>query len=378
MKQSIKNGIPPLIAVLELLTVEIINLRKIVPSEQSTNFEAVSNFVMLSVALGSFFLLGLPSISNGRHRLSTTFSNVAVSAMAFPMNIVVFEHPIYLEHFLEDLWGWHAGWLLSALVQVLVLSGMGSILLRQVQTLFKGITYIGKGLGNLFSDVLSAIRDTNISTLIFLFIGFLIWIIYLGTLCYNNGGNTTFSDLNFWWNSVLLWMYYFIVIFILHILISASQKAKDTILHINGKTLLVIVLIIGLTILANLLPNMLQNLTMTLCIPVTAVGLLWLFIKKIHHIISSSNARNDDTEDNAPNSNAHQRNGSEKERINLKYVLVLLISYVGIPLTAIFLATVFCSESSDIILLDPENIASWKKFFIEASETANNLLKQFM
>ena len=80
MKQSIKNGIPPLIAVLELLTVEIINLRKIVPSEQSTNFEAVSNFVMLSVALGSFFLLGLPSISNGRHRLSTTFSNVAVSA----------------------------------------------------------------------------------------------------------------------------------------------------------------------------------------------------------------------------------------------------------------------------------------------------------
>lgn len=388
MKQNLKNAAPALGAVLILVITGIVNLREAVPSGRYANFEIMSNFLLLTVAVAAFFLQGLPSIKGNYCDLSIILSNIAVSAMAFPMNINIFKHTVHLESLGKDLWGWHTGWLLFVLIQILFLTEIGNKLYKQMELIFGGIGHLsqrlGTGLGNagkklgislgiiseklenLCSDIIDEARKINKRNVIIIFTGVFLWGIYFGVLCYRSDISIIFSDMKFWRNSLLLWIYYFIMIFMLHIIIPVLQKLKDSVLQLKSKLILIVVLSIVFIILVS---SMLPESLAIIFILAVAVSLLVVAIKKTRRM--------------KPNESLPENNGNQAvkkmERINLKYILILITSFVVIPLTFLFLITVLRTEISNAVVSNSNNIISTiLNFYNAVSETAEDLLEEFL
>ena len=82
-----KKLTPAILATIVLIIVEIINFAEVVPLSQWGSFEQISNCIMFAIAIIGFFLTGFPYLSGKRNDLKIILGNVAVSVIAFPMNI---------------------------------------------------------------------------------------------------------------------------------------------------------------------------------------------------------------------------------------------------------------------------------------------------
>ena len=359
MKNKIQNGIPAFLAISVLLAAEIIKISEVVPERQQNNFEIMSNVVMLIVAAVGFLLWGLPSLSGSSCSVGKIFSNIVVSVMAFVMNIDVFESAIRHNYLLEDLWGWHTCWIICILLQILFLTGLGRVICGQIRILINIINNMIKVLENLFSILLDAMKRNQFQIL-FVVIGFLFWGVFFGTLCRSKSPADIFSDISFWKSSALLWIFYFMVAFLLYIVPSVFQRVKATIQNTSGKVILMGTLLFFFAILTNVLPSLLQALAVVISIPATLTGSLWIVVKKVHSSGTDIENKYVKPEYNKP-----------------KYVLIILLYFVGIPLTLLFFVTFLWAGGSDIIEQDPTNITSWLDFLGTVAEVAKALLNLF-
>lgn len=352
MKHKIKNASVALLAILVLLIVGLISMLEIVPIEHQKYFENISNIIMLAVAVIGFFLPDTFPPQDIERNLGIICSDIMVSGISFLMNINVFRHEFHFEQPEKSIFGWHACWIICIVVQILVLLGLGKNLLAMIKMILLLIINVGKELGSLFSEIWNTIRNCNQHMLLVIFFGFFVWGIYGGTLCYRRGVQTVFSDIDFWGNSVLLWMNYFIIIFLIYIIEPISQKVKMLILGTNGKATLSIALIIMLAVLSIWIPSLIQTVAIIIFIPVVATVLLWCIVKKIHG-----------------------GNGNDSPNISLRYVSVILILFILLPLIIIFGGTFLWADGSNIIGQDPASISSWLEFLKAAADIAKDLIE---
>ena len=127
-----RDGCLAFSAVLALLVVEALRLRGVIPNV--VEVEIICNIVMLAIAIAGLFFLGHPP---EKKIVSCVLGNMVVSLMATIMNIDVFGHAIRLTHLVEDLLSWHALWIGFAVLQLLVLSSSGKLLLKQISGILK-------------------------------------------------------------------------------------------------------------------------------------------------------------------------------------------------------------------------------------------------
>lgn len=397
MNQNIKNAVPVLLAVLVLLVTEIINWMGIVPPVQNTNFETMCNFLLLAVAVGSFFLQGLPSAKNGQYDLTIILSNITVSAIAFPINIDVFKHSIRSERFWGDIWGWHAGWLLVIFVQILALSGWGSKLSGQIRSLLRGVssasTKMGKGLllvsgklGDFFSVVSKTAGNINKRIFLIIFIGVIIWGLYLKALYNEEGVGSIFLQMEFWRNSFFLWMYYLVIILVVHVIIAVFQKVKNAISKKVENTIYHEVFIDATTKEQDIVIQETEDaVTLEEQADVSQEAKDTAETTKQDTISQKSGNNTFQKEENA----FSQTGGSKLTLLwlfikkicsitNLKYVFILIVSFVVVPLTILFLLTFFWSDGDNINLLNSSDPVFRMEVFNAIARTADELLKQFM
>ena len=355
MKQGCKNGSPAFFAILVLFIVEIINISGTVPLPQKNNFEAMSNFTMFTVALAGFFVLGLPSRKNRCGDWGSFWGNIAVSAIAFLMNINVFEHTIQLEHLPENLWCVHMLWVICVIVQFLLLTGLGGWLLQLIKTL---LTWEKKVIGwveNNCSDFADLVKNSDKRVVLTISIGFILWGVFLINQIRIRGKSAVFSDTDFWWNSIWMWLTIITISYLLHMVPLVFTKNIEAIKALNGKAVLAVTVFVLLAAAANVLPSLLQTIMIIISFPIVVMGILLIVIKKINN-----------------------RDGQGFKDRNLKDVSIVLFCFVGLPLTIIFLATLLIGNNSENITQDPTNITAWLEFFKAAAETADSLLNLFI
>lgn len=128
-------SVPAFAATAVLLTAVLVDVRMTMTGRSGYHIDTIFNAIFIGIAILGFFLVGLPTKMQNERRLAGLLSNLLVSMLAFPMNIAVFGHKVNWTSPLEDLWGGHIGWLCSAVLQILLLSGLGEQLLSWVQGL---------------------------------------------------------------------------------------------------------------------------------------------------------------------------------------------------------------------------------------------------
>lgn len=353
MRNKIKNGMPAFLAIGVFALIEIINIFDFVPEHQRYNFEIMSNILMLIVAAVGFFLMGFPpSSDSGRSRGEEIFSNIVVSAMAFAMNIDVFEHTLRRDHILEDLWGWHTCWVICTVLQMILLTGFGKAALYQIKMFLMKIGRIGKALETFFSGLWSMLTYSK-GRFLFVVFGIAIWGAFFANLCRDKSASDILSDMGFWANSVLLWIYYFAVITLVYVLFHVFPKLRAAIQNASGKTVMAITLIFIIAILSSVLSSLLKVLATIILIPASVTGSVWFAVNKIN---TDSNSANDE--------------GVQGKEINSKDVLLILLCFLGLPLTFIFLMTFLGTDGKSAIVEDPTSFTAWLEFINTVADVA--------
>lgn len=361
MKQEWKERMPALFSVLVFLAVEGINIFGNVPKQQWKNFEIMSNMVLLGIAIVSFLWVGLPCASNGKN-LGSILSNMAVSAVAFPMNIDVFGHTISLEQPLEDLWGWHFGWILCLVIQILFLSGLGRKLLDLARGLLKWGKDTIRPLGNAVSGLAASIEHGDKGVTLTIAGGLILWVIYLGHEIVEKGVFAVLSDADFLWGSVRLWIVCIMIGFLLNLVPSVFRKAKEAVHGIGSKKILVVIALAATFAVASCaLVSLWKAIGITIVILAIALSLTKFVIGRAREKEKKRAAKG----------------GTPGEQtINRVDLTVLLISFIEIPLVVICVATVLSAEGSKII--NTQNItdlATWLNLLNVALEITKNLLQ---
>lgn len=352
MRTKIKNGIPAFLAISVFATAEMITMFEIISEHQRYNFEIICNISMLIVAVLSFFLMGLPISSDSSYSPAKALSNIAVSAVAFTMNIDVFEHTFRSGHFLEDFRGWHICWAICAALQIIFLTRLGKTLLLKTGCMAKTLEVF-------FSELWHVLSHNKIRFIILTF-GITIWGIFFGALCSDKNASAILSDIKFWESSLLLWIYYLILVLMINLLFHIVPKIAVAVQNASGKAIVAITLILIIAILANVLPALLQALTTILCIPVFITGMFLLIIRRIGSNNSTS---------------GNERTGNKD--INSKDAFVVLLCFIVIPLVFIFLITFLKAGNSNIIAENPTSVTAWLDFMGTVAEMAEAFFDLF-
>lgn len=356
MRQGWKNGYPAFLAILILFIVEIVDISGIA-SHQQDNFEKMANIVMLMVAIVGFFCQGLPSLEKDRRSLSVFLSNTAVSAIAFFMNIDVFKHTIRLDQLAKDIWCCHMIWVISILAQILFLSGLWTYLFCKSKILVIKVKEVSVCVKSGFSSFVEGIKDSNKSVLLTMAVGIFIWIISLMIQIEDRGAAAVFSDTDFWWKSVWMWLAIIVIGSLFHMASLIFQETKNAIQNLGSRKVLAVVAVIAFTALANVLPSLLQTIAIIVAVPVVLMGLLFLIIRKFYYICGVTGKENSVARD-----------------MNLKWIAVVLFSFVGLPLAVICLATCLWADGREIIMQGSADITTWLNFINSAAEVAKSLL----
>ncbi len=364
MKQKKKNGIPALLSMLVFLTVEGINIFGNVPFEQWKNFENISNTVMLMVAMICFFWLGFPSKRDHSRNLGSVLGNVAISVIAFFMNINVFEHTIQLEMIWTDLKGWHVGWTFCAIVQILFLTRLAEQLLTVVQGFLMWGGKTIKPLGNGLSGFTAEIGNCDKGLILIFMGGFGFWVVYLIYQIFNKGTFAVIFSADILWGSVRLWTVCIIIGFLLYLFPLICKKGKEAIKNIDEKKILLAMLAAAiLGSLSYALLILLGIIGIIMIMLIVLVGLLWYIVKRS---ITKSNSR------------VHQNNMTAKNTINLLDLSITLIAFIVVPLMLICIVTFFSPEGNHIInSQDVADYTTWLNLLGVALEVTNSMLQLF-
>jgi len=345
--------------------VELINAWEVVPSRYWDDFEIISNAVMLMIAVLSFFVLGLPAQCDSGGPLAGVLANLAVPAITFPMNIDVFGYRIRPDHVLDDLWGWHLGWIICAAVQVLFLSGLVKKLLSRIKMFLNWLERVIKLLG---SSLFDAIEKSCRSIQLTVSVGLIIWIVFFGIQIYTRGVAYVFSDTEIFLRSVWLWIATIIICLFIHIAPLAFKKARDAVTEMTNKGALAATLAVLLVLLTGVLPSMLQTIAMIVLIPLIPMGLLALAIKGIMKLKRTLKAD--------PRGNGQEAEAPETEdKVNFKDLTVVLVCFIGLPLLILCLITALGQEGKTIITTqDLSDVSTWLNFITATFDVAKSLL----
>lgn len=235
-KRTENDGLPVFWAFVVLLAAALVitgfNWARRMPPAQ---IEIFSNIAMFAVAAKGFFALGQPSTLSNR-RLSSTLGNLTVSALAFFMNIKVFERAVRWDHLLDDLWNWHIGWIICAAAQVLFLSGFAQYVLQLV---LRFSEVADRQMKRAASAFVNAIKQSDKGVLLIFLTGAALWGTYLGSQISGRGVQAAFSDVKILWGSVLLLLIWTMVGILLYVAPAIYKKSKWTIFGMDGKRIVI-------------------------------------------------------------------------------------------------------------------------------------------
>lgn len=363
-----KNGIPAFLAALIFLVVQAVNIWGRVPQQHRVNFEIMSNAFMLIVAVASFFWIGLPSKENSEGTIGNMLGNIAVSAIAFPMNIDVFQQTIRWEQFGKDIWNWHLLWIVCGVVQILFLSSLGVRLLARVQ----GILLWGEGvvrcLGGIIKDILDEIRTTEKRVKYTVFGGSILWMLYLRSQIYEKGSIAdVFLDLDFIWRSIQLWIVSLIFGLLMSVAPLLFQKVTEAVQDIRRKWMGIVAMIIAFALSIVKWPVLLTVIVIVSVVPMILIVLIIALIKTIYKKQSDKEQKNPGCISQEPE--------SEKLTDTIKWgdCMIVWIVFIVMPLTIISIATFQSEGGRKIAAQDWSQITTWLDFITAALGTTKAL-----
>ncbi|MCM1118686.1 MAG: hypothetical protein NC543_04920 [bacterium] len=364
MKKIYREGSPAFLAAVLFIVVEGINILDIISSPK--HFEIFSNAIMIIIAIYGFLCIGIPAKNSGVGNLISILSNVAVSAIAFPMNIDVFKHVIHPDQILSDLWGWHTWWIFCAIVQILVLSRLGENLLELVEELLAGgkkaIKSFGDSISTLKKQIEEEIEKSDKGVVITILIGFIIWAIYFGAWIWDRGIYIALADKNFWWGSIKLWVGCIAICFLISIASPLLKKMKEAIKNMESKSLFLFALFAVMTIIIFYTSSILQGglgELLKILIYILSISLICVRALKEWKKKSESNCKEYDGDRMSP----------------IDKVFYAAVFYV-IPLSIVFLLALFFYGGEEIINTnDLSDFTTWVELWGTVLNAVNDLLK---
>lgn len=363
MKRSWESGGPAFLAILLVLVVELLSVFTNVYWQYEANFEVISNTWLFLVAIFGFFYWGMPSKDNSSVKQGSILGNIMIPIIAFLMNIDVFGHTIHLEHLLRDLWGWHFGWLICFVIQVLCLTELGKKILELLQKIGHALIDAARVSKNI---ILSILKINKV-----ILVGILFWIAYIIAQIYYRGAEEVFEGANFCWKSIQCLTVYFFAYILLSNIRLIGKKIKDAISDLKGKKIFWGLAVAVFVVVINLFPSILQTigiclliLLMLLCLPFLLLG----GIIKAGRWLKNSN----------PKVNKMYSKIFGTKSINLKDLGIFLIAFWVIPLTVLCATTMFrLKENPEIIPNDLGDVATWLALINEVVNVCENFLNFF-
>lgn len=295
-----------------LSTAVVVSLLNWLKKSPPKYVELFSNIAMFAVAAKGFFALGQPSTLSGK-RLRNTLGNLTVSALAFFMNISVFGHIIRWEYLPDDLWGWHTGWIICAVIQMLFLSGFAQYVRNQVHIF---LTTVKNQLRRIASALIKSVKLCDKGVLLFFLIGTILWATYLGSQIFSRGVQAVFSDVGTLCGSVLLLLVWVLVGILLYITPAICKKSKWAIFGMNGKKIIIaivsvnaLLMLVLIFALLSLLGGVGTVLTVLASLAVLA-GLTCAVIKyTTKKIVCRNGSSRKDSDSSAPDKSGTNQNG---------------------------------------------------------------------
>lgn len=387
--ERLKKSSPAFFAILIFSIVELADLSGLVPAQQRGHFEEISNGAMIAVFVAGLFMVGLPFKANsntqaGRdEKAFVILGNLAVSFIAFPMNISVFGHTLRREQLLADLWGWHLFWLICAAIQILLLSALGKRLLNGMEVLINA----AQKLLNAIQVLLEEMREFGrwLKRLIkgnkAIYAIFLCWLIYLGIQIHIKGIAAVFFDPNIFWNSIWLWTAAMIILSLVRIMPLFLLKCKEALQEMSGRKVLAAVVAITFIALAGVFPIILKTIAILVLIPSVPAVFIWLAVKsglqKYEGILVDSGGGLGTPLSAQQNITADGSSADEAVGSYMKYLSVLLVCFIVIPLAFIIFAMVIQGGWNQFPFGDPTNITAWLELLMTAAKVAKELLELF-
>lgn len=375
-----KNGVPAVLAILVFLTVELNDLLEIVPLERG-KVEQISNGIMFVIAvLGviGFYLERQASQVGKERNLACIFSNVAVSVIAFYMNVSVFHRTIRLEQLWENIWGIHLCWLLCAVVQIQILSGLGAAILNVVRSFLGGLKAAAKRLWKAVRDTVNRADSYVLCAISLSSFG---WAVYICAQIYINGAAFIFADTVVFSRSVWFWAASLFIFLLIRIFPRVIRKAAEGVHSIEGEIMLGAIAVVILAVLSCVLPSFPQAIAILVLIPLTAICILWLTIRKLSQPQEElKNGSHEGSSDTGDPDTGTQEDGRSDEGITIKRSdLAAVILPFAVPLVMIFIITALQLEDGTILeTQDSLDVNAWLSFINEAAEVAQTLLGLFM
>lgn len=376
-----KDGTPALLAVTLFLMTEILRLLGVL-SQYWESFEIICNAMMLGIAI-FFSAQELSSRKNQNSSAHRVIWIVAVSLLAFPMNIDVFGHVVRLEQLLTDLWGWHSLWIACAALQLLILTPLGMQLLTQFKLLlaqFIGFLKWGKGiavtLGNILSwvanQIMALIKESNSKTLSTIVIGIFLWVCWLVIQLSGQNTRAMLADIGFWGKGFLFWPIYLLIVLLLFLFPFIAKKVKDALLSLNPKHVLAVVVVVAACMVSVFLLPFLQGvISITLILVSLLVAAMRWASKRDKAILDAKRA------DKSEDGKKGDSNESPTTTIKMGDLITLVLLFVIIPTATIFLLTLFTPAGKSLILGEASGLTAWLNFWTSLLETTNSLLQLF-
>lgn len=358
-KYSIKKNV--IISILIFVTVLFVDSITELSPLQKERFETISNSAIFINTIISFLWVGLPSKENNSKIIGNILGNIVNPVIAFLINISIFDHIIRRGHLLEDLlWGWHICWIVCTIVQILFLTESWNKLQAEWKNLWEWGKKIIQLLGAFFQESIELVKEADKVKLLIIAGGIILWGLYFKSKASYERVDVILSDTDFLLQSLFLWVIYIVIClfarYALH-LAPNSGRANVKIARVHWKEILImlggIIALLVLSLIYPLLQRALGAIALLETVPIGTVTGLWWKKKRKKKF-----------------NNTFIYDGKPRE----EDVIVLIISYLVIPLFTITLLAFFIFDGDGILVKDEYTLLDFIGVFME---TVNNLLKLF-
>lgn len=343
-------------------------LRKLEIISSRNDTILVCNAILFLFAVGAFFVAGLPSKSEKDSRLWGLLANLAFPLAAFLMNTSVFGLFIRREVLLDDLWNWHFGWMFCAALQILLLTGLGSGLLTQIQAVLAWGKNLVSLLGTAVTGMLATMNGASESAKLTVFAGVVAWALYTGIQIYSQGLSNVFNA-DFIWTSTWLWLAVIVVSILIHLVKPVCEKTKESVQNGSTTKLWIAIGALAFIAIAGFLPSILQTLATLLLLPTVVTGVVLFAAKQVLKRIRSKQPRKLEGGILDP-ADAFLLN------VEIRDLKILLVCAIGVPLFLLIIATLATPEGKEVV--QSQDMAAWLDFIEKAVEVSGELLDLLM
>ncbi len=405
MKYIRKSWFPTFASVFVFIVIAFLDICGFIPTQQRLQFEILCNSIMILLAVLGLWIEQNPTDPDSKPKSNSKniLGNVLISVIAFPMNIDIFGHTIRSDRFLSDLWGWHLFWLIFGIVQILVLSELGHILLQQVQNLVSGLQEWGKDvvtpLGKVVIDLADSLYQSNKFDLFVSISGLALWTGFLYSQLHGSDMKEILTDSRFYIYNIIFLLSYVIVVIIFHNYLPLSKSIRRAIQQADPKiTICTVGAIIALAIAIYFFPTV-KSLTEILIAILALPSAILVFLR---HLPAKKNwkllgwkqsaappAAAGQGQDAAQQENPGQSQDAVQQEIpeqewqtvqdnedinksDLAFVLAVFI----IPIIFILLIGITTSSDSPFITSpDLSDATTWLNFLEAAADAARSILE---